>query len=116
MQKKTLLILAGSLLTLIIIGFLGLMFLVDFMAAEYPEKIYKEMRSPDGTMKLTISHYKQYVPYGVKGNIYLEKNGEQKKVRGFFLDFIEDIDDEIGVKWSEEEKAFYYGTEKLGAD
>ena len=118
MQTKTMLLMAGSIAGIMLAGLLGLMFVAESLAREYPEKVYREMNSPDGAAKLIITHYKQYFPYGVKGYIYLEKNSERKKVAEFFVDFIQDLEEEkqTTVKWSEEEIAFYYGTEKLGAN
>ena len=111
-------IIAVTILALLLASFFLLVGVGEAMSEEYPEEVYKEITSPDGTTKLTITHYKRYFPYGVKGNIYLEKNGERKKVRGFFLDFIEDIDNKhegTEITWSEEDNTFYYGGQKLTA-
>ena len=108
-------------IVLIVICFLAIISLIfiieELMAREYNEQIYKEITSPDGAIKIIITHYKQYFPYGVKGNIYLEKGGERILVKEFFVDFIEDIDNRYEgteIIWSEEEKSFNSGKTKLG--
>ena len=108
-QKITMLAIAGLLLVLIVAPFAA----IEALARTYPEQIYKEIYSPDGAQKLTITHYKQYIPYGVRGYIYLEKNGRRERVSEFFLDFIEDVELKDGVSWSDEAESFYFGGEKL---
>lgn len=101
-------------LILILIPFLftGALFAVmELVADRYQERTYREIYSPDGSYKLIISHYKQYKPYGVKGNIYIadSQDRQRKKVFDFFVDFIVDVDDYI--KWCDDcggESGFVY--------
>jgi len=119
MKRNKVLIISCIVIAIIILSFLGLMLLTEILAREYPEEVYKEIASPDNATKLIITHYKQYFPYGVKGNIYIENDEGKKKIRSFFVDFIEDIDNQYeGTKitWSGEEKIFYYGEEKLNTN
>lgn len=121
MPKNILLLVIGIVAGLGLMGaaiLSGALLVTESLAKEYPEEVYREMSSPDGATKLVIMHYKQYPMYGVKGNIYIEKNGGRRKAADFFVDFIEDLQDEkqTRVRWSEADKAFYFGNERLVAE